>query len=332
VRLHRRLAIVLSLGLLVVLVGLALTWIPSDHYIITPDRARPTDPLVAIPGEEDAAGESGIYMVDVRVGRANLLERIFPGIHDGATLLPEQAVNPQGVSDRQRRRASLNDMSRSQLVAVAVALEELGRDVEVTPAGVEVQLVVPGAPADGVLEVGDVIVSVNGEEVATTDELRTAFDEVEPGDSVELNVERDEKPTEVAVETRAAQDDPERAVMGVEVQDTEDFEFPLDIEIDAGGIGGPSAGLAFALDIVDELGEDDLTRGRTVVATGALGLDGTVIPIGGVKQKAIGAKEAGADIFLVPDRNYEEARNAVDGLRVVPVSNLSEALSVLATR
>jgi PDZ domain-containing protein len=332
VRLHRRLAIVLSLGLLVVLVGLALTWIPSDHYIITPDRARPTDPLVAIPGEEDAAGESGIYMVDVRVGRANLLERIFPGIHDGATLLPEQAVNPQGVSDRQRRRASLNDMSRSQLVAVAVALEELGRDVEVTPAGVEVQLVVPGAPADGVLEVGDVIVSVNGEEVATTDELRTAFDEVEPGDSVELTVERDEKPTEVAVETRAAQDDPERAVMGVEVQDTEDFEFPLDIEIDAGGIGGPSAGLAFALDIVDELGEDDLTRGRTVVATGALGLDGTVIPIGGVKQKAIGAKEAGADIFLVPDRNYEEARNAVEGLRVVPVSNLSEALSVLATR
>jgi PDZ domain-containing protein len=136
----------------------------------------------------------------------------------------------------------------------------------------------------------------------------------------------------VAVETRAAQDDPERAVMGVEVQDTEDFEFPLDIEIDAGGIGGPSAGLAFALDIVDELGEDDLTRGRTVVATGALGLDGTVIPIGGVKQKAIGAEEAGADIFLVPDRNYEEARNAVDGLRVVPVSNLSEALSVLATR
>jgi PDZ domain-containing protein len=333
VRLHRRLAIVLSLGLLVVLVGLALTWIPSDHYIITPDRARPTDPLVAIPGEEDAAGESGIYMVDVRVGRANLLERIFPGIHDGATLLPEEAVNPQGVSDRQRRRASLNDMSRSQLVAVAVALEELGEEVEVTPVGVEVGLVVPDAPADGVLEVGDVIVAVNGEEVATTDELQQAFsDGVAPGDDVELTVEREGKPVELTVGTTAAQDDPERAVMGVQVENTEDFEFPLDIEIDAGGIGGPSAGLAFALDIVDELGEDDLTRGRTIVATGALGLDGTVIPIGGVKQKAIGAKEAGADIFLVPDGNYEEARDAVDDLRVVPVSNFSEALSALATR
>jgi PDZ domain-containing protein len=332
VRLYRRLAVVLSLGVLVVLVGLALTWIPSDHYIITPDRARPTDPLVVIPGEGNGDGESGIYMVDVRVGRANLLERIFPGIHDGATLLPERAVNPQGVSDRQRRRASLNDMSRSQLVAVAVALEELGEDVEVTPVGVEVGLVVPDAPADGVLEVGDVIVAVDGEEIATTDELRGAFDGVAPGESVELTVEREGKPTGLTVETRAAEDDPERAVMGVEVQDTEDFEFPLDIEIDAGGIGGPSAGLAFALDIVDELGEDDLSRGRTVVATGALGLDGTVLPIGGVRQKAIGAKEAGADIFLVPDGNYEEARNAVDGLQVVPVSNFSEALSSLATR
>jgi PDZ domain-containing protein len=210
-------------------------------------------------------------------------------------------VNPQGVSDRQRRRASLNDMSRSQLVAVAVALEELGRDVEVTPAGVEVQLVVPDAPADGVLEVGDVIVAVNGEEVMTTDALQQAFSDVAPGDDVELTVEREGKPVDLTVSTTAAQDEPERAVMGVEVQDTEDFEFPLDIEIDAGGIGGPSAGLAFALDI-------------------------------GVKQKAIGAKEAGADIFLVPDRNYEEARDAVDDLRVVAVSNFSEALSALATR
>ena len=118
--------------------------------------------------------------------------------------------------------------------------------------------------------------------------------------------------------------------MGVEVQNAEEFEFPVDIEIDAGGIGGPSAGLAFALDIVDELGED-IDRGRTIVATGELALDGTVHPIGGVKQKAIGAREAGADIFLVPDGNYEEARDAVDGLRVVPVSTFDEALSVLAT-
>ncbi len=328
---RRRLGILLSVVLLVILVGLALTWIQSDHYIVLPDEARPTDPLVEIPGEGGDEDGSGIYMVDVRVGRASLLERIFPGIHEGASLLPEEVLNPQGVSDQQRRASSLNAMSRSQLVAITVALRHLGRDVEVTPLGAEVRLVVPGAPADGLLQVGDVIVSVNGQAVETTEELRDAFVGVTPGEEVDLTVRRDEKPvTKLTVGTRAAQDEPERAVMGVEVQDTEDFEFPLDIEIDAGGIGGPSAGLAFALDIVDELGED-LDRGRTVVATGELALDGTVLPIGGVKQKAIGARDAGADIFLVPDANFEEARDAVEDLEVIPVSTFDEALSVLTT-
>ena len=182
------------------------------------------------------------------------------------------------------------------------------------------------------LEVGDVIVGVNGEKVATTDELVGAFAGVDPGETVELEVKREGEPvTELSVGTRAAQDDPERAVMGVEVGNAEDFDFPVDIQIDAGGIGGPSAGLAFALDITDELGED-LDRGRTIVATGELGLDGTVHPIGGVEQKAIGARDAGADIFLVPDGNFEEARDAVDDLRVVPVSTFDEALSALTTR
>jgi PDZ domain-containing protein len=328
---RRRLVILGSVVLLLVLVGLGLTWIPSDHYIVLPDRARPTDPLVEIPGEE-GENTNGINMVDVRVGRANLLERIYPGIHEGASLVPEHIINPQGVSDTQRRTTSLNQMSRSQLVAIAVALEHLGEDVEVTPVGVEVALVIPDAPADGVLEVGDVIVGVNGEEVATTAALADVFTDVEPGESVELELKREGEPvTEVSVGTRAAEDDPGRAVMGVEVANAEDFEFPLEIEIDAGGIGGPSAGLAFALDIVDELGED-LDRGRTIVATGALGLDGTVAPIGGVEQKAIGARDAGADIFLVPDANFEAARDAVDDLRVIPVSTLDEALSALTTR
>ena len=271
-------------------------------------------------------------MVDVRIGRANLLERLFPGIQEGADLLPERAINPEGVSDRQRRQSSLNDMSRSQLVAITVALRELGREVEVNGSGAEVVLVQPGSPADGIMEVGDVIVEAEGEEVESIDDLRRALGDIEPGQDVELTVQRGDERVKVTSGTQASPDDPDRAVIGVQVQDALDFEFPVDIEIDAGAIGGPSAGLAFALDIVDELGDDDIDRGRKIVATGELTLDGEVLPIGGVKQKAIGAREAGADIFLVPDGNYEDARKAVDedDLEIVPVSSLEEALSVLA--
>jgi PDZ domain-containing protein len=324
----RRLAFVLTGLLVVVVTGLALSIIPSDHYIVLPDRARPTDPLVRIPGEE-SQDEEDIYMVDVRIGRASLFERLFPWTKEGADLLPERAINPAGVSDRQRRQSSLNDMSRSQLIAITVALRELGREVEVDESGAEVVLVQPDAPADGVLEVGDVIVEAEGQEVESIQGLQRALSDVEPGEEVDLTVQREDERVQLTSGTRASPDDADRAVMGVQVQDSLDFEFPVDIEIDAGNIGGPSAGLAFALDIVDELG-DDIDRGRKIVATGELTLDGEVLPIGGVKQKAIGARDAGADIFLVPDGNFEEAREAVDGLEVIPVSNIQEALSVLA--
>ena len=116
--------------------------------------------------------------------------------------------------------------------------------------------------------------------------------------------------------------------MGIIVADAATFDLPVDVSIDAGSIGGPSAGLAFALGIVDELG-DDIDHGRTVVVTGELALDGTVLPIGGIKQKTIGAKEAGADIFIVPDANAEEARKYADGLEIVAVSTFDEALAAL---
>jgi PDZ domain-containing protein len=324
----RRLAFVLTGLLVVVVTGLALSLIPSDHYIVLPDRARPTDPLVRIPGEE-SQDEEDIYMVDVRIGRASLFERLFPWTKEGADLLPERAVNPEGVSDRQRRQSSLNDMSRSQLIAITVALRELGREVEVDESGAEVVLVQPGAPADDVLEVGDVIVEAEGQEVESIQGLQRALSDVEPGQEVELTVQREGERAQVTSGTRAAPDDSDRAVMGVQVQDSLDFEFPVDIEIDAGNIGGPSAGLAFALDIIDELG-GDIDRGRKIVATGELTLDGEVLPIGGVKQKAIGAREAGADIFLVPEGNFEDAKKATDDLEIIPVANIEEALSALA--
>jgi len=264
-----------------------LVFVPSDHYLFLPDRARPVDPLVQVPGEtEGEDGPGGIYMVDILVRRASLLERVYPGVEEGSTLVPEHAVNPVGVSDSQRRQQSLNQMSQSQETAVTVALRELGYKVKVTREGAEVTTVVPDRPADGELEVGDVIVEANAQEIRSPQELTRAMGRIEPGDAATFVVLRDGKRMTVELETTASEDDPDtpedeggRAVVGIIVQQAATFEFPVDVTIDAGDIGGPSAGLAFALDVADELGETDLDRGRRIAATGEIGLDGAVSAI-----------------------------------------------------
>jgi len=313
--------------LAVAVVG-ALYIIPSSHYVYLPDRARAADPLVKVPDDDNQATENGIYMVDVIVRRASILERLVPGLFEGATLVPAKRLNPLGVSDAARRESSLQDMTKSQQVAAAVALRELDYDIEAVPNGVLVTQIDPDAPAAGKLEIADVIVAVEGEAIRTTSELARYMEKnVEAGQQVELTVRREGKAQKVRVgTTRSPQTD--RPVFGILVEQEADITLPVEISIDAGNIGGPSAGLAFALDIVDELGED-VDGGRRIVVTGAIALDGRVAPIGGIKQKTIGAREADADVFVVPEENATEAKRYADDLEVVSVSTFKDALAAL---
>jgi PDZ domain-containing protein len=219
-------------------------------------------------------------------------------------------------------------MSRSQRIAVSVALRKLGYAVE---GGVEVVRVRPDSAAAGRLRRGDVIVQAAGREVETVEDLTQAFEPITPGDEVELAVRRSGSRREFVFKTRAAEDDPDRAVIGIEIQQAVGSEFPVDVRIDAGSVIGPSAGLAFALDVFDELGED-VDRGRRIAVTGELDLAGNVFAIGGMKQKTIGAEEAGAEILVVPDQNAAEARRYAEEIEVVAVSTFDEALSQLASR
>jgi Lon-like protease len=283
-----------------------------------------------VPDESTAHDEGGIYMVDILVRRASLLERLFPQIRDNASLVPEEQFNPAGVSERQRRQSSLNQMSRSQQIAVAVALRELDYDVEATPIGAEVALVLPDSPAEGKLEPGDVIVGARSERVRSPEDLRDVMEGHPPGETVELEVRRAGKVRTIGVGTRADPEDARRAVVGVLVEPAANIDLPLDIKINAGDVGGPSAGLAFALDVVDELGRD-IDGGRRIAATGELDLEGNVGAIGGIEQKAAGARLIDADVFVVPEDNAAEAREHADGLEIVAVSTFDQALAALAT-
>ena len=318
-------------GLVLIVVVGAILWVtPSSSYIFLPDEAHPVEPLVIVEGGKSPKDGGGIYFVDVFVRKATLLERLFPGLHDGSTLVPASAVRPPGVSDAARRKADLRAMSRSHEIAAAVALRTLGYDVEARPTGALVDHVAPDAPAARRLRAGDVIVSVDGRRIRTRDDLRARLTSRPAGTRFRIGVRRGDELMQIRVATVRDPTDG-RPVIGVIVEQAADVELPVDVEIRSGDIGGPSAGLPFALDILEELGRD-VDRGHRIAATGEIELDGRIEPIGGVRQKTIGVRRAGVDIFLVPaGENAREAARYAEGLRIIPVRNFQQALRALAT-
>lgn len=284
-----------------------------------------------VQGGHNPTGPGGIYFVDVFERRANMLESLFPSIRDGSTLVPASSIVPPGVSDAALRRADLRQMSISQRVAAAVAERQLGYHVVAKPSGVSVDAIDLGSHAAGKLQPTDVIVAVNDRSTLTIAALRAQLARIHPGGSVTLRVRRGARTIVFTVKTIADPSEPRRAIIGFQPAQAADIHLPLRVEISSGDIGGPSAGLAFALEVMEKLGRN-IDRGYRVVATGEMELDGTVAPIGGVKQKTIGARDANADVFLVPaGDNATEARHYAHGLRIIAVQSFPQALRALAT-
>ena len=246
--------------------------------------------------------------------------------------MPKEQVVPPGSSFEDRREEGLREMARSEEVAAAVALKQAGYNVDATPRGALVEAVATDAPAAAELDAGDVIVACGrphdpdaGASFAarstTSAPATTSCSEFAGTATVKT----------VTVRTVESPSERGRAIIGIRVAQAADIKLPLKVDIDLGGVGGPSAGLPFALDVLQELGTN-VDRGRRVVATGEIALDGTVGPIGGVKQKTFGARKAGADVFLVPaGENAAEARRYAGNLRIIPVKSFQQALSALRT-
>ena len=320
-----------ALVLLGLIAGVLLLAPTDDTYIFLPDEAKPADAVVTVPNEAASDAPGGIYFVDVLVRKATFMERLFPSIREGSSLVPASAINPTGVSDARRRQGNLREMTRSQAIAAAVALKALGYDVSAEPRGALVETVFPDTPAAGTIEPTDVVVAVDGSKVRTPSDLRRLVSRRPPGSRVVLDVRRGSELLKLAVATAPDPREPGRSIIGVAAGQDANIELPVEVRIDTGNVGGPSAGLPFALDIYNELGQG-ITRGRRIAATGEIELDGDVLPVGGIKQKTIGARRSGVDTFLVPaGENAAEARKYADGLRVIPVRNFQQALRALAT-
>jgi PDZ domain-containing protein len=316
-------------GLVLVAIVGALLILPSDDYIFLPDKAHPVAPLITVPGGHDPT-HGGIYFVDIKLRKAKLIERLFGGLHEGADLYPASEINPPGGGEAERRQIDIQDMLNSQEVAAAVALRADGKKVVQTPIGATVDQVVSGTPAVGRLDPDDIITAIDGKPVKTPGDVITAMAGHKPGDTVAFSIRRVGAARVVRVKT-ISEPATDRAVVGITLRPAVDIHLPVDVRIDAGDVGGPSAGLAFALGILQELGRN-IVRGHKIAATGEILPDGSVGSIGGVKQKTIGARQAHVDAFLVPaGDNAQEAKRYAHGLRIIAVKNFPQALRALAT-
>jgi PDZ domain-containing protein len=316
-------------GLVLAAIVGALLILPSDDYIFLPDKAHPVAPLITVPGGHDPT-HGGIYFVDIKLRKAKLIERLFGGLHEGADLYPASEINPPGGGEAERRQIDIQDMLNSQEVAAAVALRADGKKVVQTPIGATVDQVVSGTPAVGRLDPDDIITAIDGKPVKTPGDVITAMAGHKPGDTVAFSIRRVGAARVVTVKT-IPEPATDRAVVGITLRPAVDIHLPVDVRIDAGDVGGPSAGLAFALGILQELGRN-IVRGHKIAATGEILPDGSVGSIGGVKQKTIGARQAHVDAFLVPaGDNAQEAKRYAHGLRIIAVKNFPQALRALAT-
>ena len=322
---------------LLVLLGLvalglvAASVVRIPYYAMAPGSAVDVEPLVAVRDGPSFRPDGRVFLTTVSLRQATVLGALRGWLDPDVDVVEKDTIVPPDTDADQLREMNLRLMDSSKDAARGVAFEQLGYDA-ISGSGASVLEVVPGAPADGQLRKDDTIVELDGEPVRIDGDVISLLSRRRPGDRVEVVVERDgtRVPVELELGRRPEAEDQPFLGVGLTTRDLE-LDFPYDVDIESERIGGPSAGLAFTLELLDVLTEGELTGGREVAATGTIELDGTVGDVGGVTQKTAAVEAAGIELFLVPRGELEDARAAAgDGLRVEPVDTLEDALEVLA--
>lgn len=338
----QRLMAALIAGPLVLVLLVLSAFLPLDYVTYRPgftvNVLGETDgsEIIQVDGAPSYRDDGALLMTTVRVSppkeadgecgrgcRKNLYDLMAAWVDPDDAVYPYDAVYDEKETQETNERRGAVAMVTSQDAAVAVALRELG--LKVTSA-VEVSYVEEGMPAEGKLLVGDVLLEVDGEKVTSADQIYEAGQKTKPGESVDFRIRRDRTELDVSIEPRTV--DGERLIG---ITPGNGFEFPFDVRVTIDpDIGGPSAGLMFSLGIYDTLTPGSLTDGRVIAGTGEIASDGTVGAIGGIQQKIAGAREDGAQLFLVPSENCKEALGADRGdMRLVRATTMHESLEAV---
>ncbi|MEW1601345.1 PDZ domain-containing protein [Streptomyces sp. NPDC093808] len=345
----RRTVTMLASTLMLIALLCAGVFVPVPYAEMSPGPTVNTlgehegEPVLQIAGRKTYPADGNLNMTTVRVTsadyRMNLVEAVYGWLAHDTKVVPHDTLYPDGKTEEESTQENAEEFSQSQESAKVAALKELGIPVK---SWVIVSTVVKDAPAEGKLHAGDVIKAVDGKAVKEPSDVAELVTEHAPGEDVVFTVvpakeqaaaEKEKRTAvrteQVTVTTRASDDaGEERAVVGISAGTDHTFPFAIDIKL--ADVGGPSAGLMFALGIYDKLTPGALTGGAFVAGTGTIDDEGKVGPIGGIEMKTVGARDKGAEYFLTPaDNCAAAAKDTPDGLTLVKVGTMDDALDAL---
>ena len=320
----------LSWSLVVLVIGIAflLGWVQLPYYSLGPGPARDVEPLIHVTGHQEFPSPGELIMTTVRFHTVSVLGALIAWLDPHQAVVSERTLYPPGESGEQETQRSLSQMDRSKIDATYVVLRRIANYPKARGDGALIEFVYPGCPAEGTLFSGDVIHSIDGAVIHSQRDASAALDSVSVNAPITFQVEAEGETHDVQV-TRGSCPGTDRPLVGISLID----QFPFGVEISSGDVGGPSAGLMWALGLYDLLTPGDLTGGGRVAGTGTIDTKGNVGPIGGIQDKVIGAEREGADLFLVPEGNMEELRGVdVGEMRLVSVATFQDALDALDAR
>ena len=319
------LAVMWAVGVLAAAFFVGFVRLP--YYSIGPGPAREVRPLITVEGAEvyDASGR--FVMTTIEARHLSAVGALFAWIDPDLAVVDESTLYPPGLSEEEEERLAISDMDTSKIDATYVALEELTDYPREHGSGALIRHVVPDCSADGELFPGDVVTAIDGREIEDLRDADRAIETANAGEALTFDVLPlgTDTPEQIRL-TRAPCGGSQRPLVGISMVPV----FPIDVTIRSGDVGGPSAGLMFAVTLYDLLTPGDLAAGRTIAGTGTIAPGGEVGPIGGIEEKVIAAERIDAEVLLVPTGDFAAARRtAPEDLELVEVATFDDAIDYL---
>ena len=324
--------LLIFLGVFIILGS--LTFITTDYYFMSPGPPYQWD--IDYGDVDFYEFEGNLFQLTVRRDEANALVYLWSYFDNSFDLYPREVILPKGVTPKELSEISIQNMKTSENVAIAVALKNLNYDIDSKGDGVLVVGILDNSPVKDKLLKGDLLTSINNEQIFSASEFIATLRKYNIGETVVIGLTReiDGKEKAISISTDLIEhieyeNEPMVGFLATTVN--ERFDFPFEIDIKTGNVGGPSAGLMMALNVYNNLIPDDITNSLIIAGTGTIEIDGSVGPVGGIKQKVIAAKRAGSQLILVPTANFEEAFPlSTDETAIVAVNTFEEALKVIS--